>query len=106
MGKKAKNGQSNTALKEKTSSKLKQPHKYDVIMYNDDFTPMDFVVALLEQVFHKDEQMAVELMLTIHKTGQAKIGTYTYDIAATKQAQSMRYAQEAGYPLRVELKEV
>lgn len=104
MSKKPKD-KSDIALKERELYKLKEPHHYVIIMYNDDFTPMDFVVQLLMMVFHKSEAEACELMMTVHKGGQAIVGRYTYDIAASKRAKAMAIAKEAGYPFRVEMKE-
>ena len=93
-------------LKEHTVFQVKKPHKYAIIMLNDDFTPMEFVVEILVTVFHKQNQEAFNLMMTVHNNGEAVIGEYTYDMAATKRAKAMSLAREAGYPLRVELKEV
>lgn len=104
MGKKTKN-ESGTALKEREIYKLKEPNHYAIIMYNDDFTPMDFVVSVLIQVFRKSEQDAVALMMQVHKGGEAIVGKYTYDIAASKRARVMAIAKEAGYPFRVEMRE-
>ena len=98
--------QSESFLRDRFSYQVKEPHKYAVVMYNDDFTPMDFVVELLKLVFHYDAGKAYELMMTVHKSGEAVVGTYTYDIAATKRARAMSMAKEAGYPFRVEMREV
>ena len=70
--------------RERTRTKIKEPGHYRVIMHNDDFTPMDFVVELLRTVFHKEEPEAVHLMLIVHESGRASVGEYPYDIAATK----------------------
>ncbi|MCR4716284.1 MAG: ATP-dependent Clp protease adaptor ClpS [Lachnospiraceae bacterium] len=92
-------------LRERMDHRLAEPHHYSVIMLNDDFTPMDFVVNVLKLVFHKTEKEATELMLTVHKGGQATVGRYTYDIAVSKRARALQMAKEQGYPFRVELKE-
>lgn len=105
MGKKTKNV-SQTALREREIYKLKEPHHYAVVMYNDDFTPMDFVVEILTTVFRKSQAEAVELMMSVHKGGEAVVGRYTYDIAASKRNRAMSLAKAAGYPFRVEMKEV
>lgn len=104
MAGKTKEG-SGTAFKERAQYKQKEPNHYEIIMYNDDFTPMDFVVQILMLVFHKSEAEAFQLMLTVHKGGQAVVGRYTYDIAASKRAKAIALAREAGYPFRVEMKE-
>lgn len=94
-----------TLLREREIYKIMEPHHYAVVMYNDDFTPMDFVVEILMTVFQKSETEAVALMLTVHKGGQAVVGTYTYDIAASKRNRALQMAREAGYQFRVEMKE-
>lgn len=105
MGKKSKTA-TDTALREREIYKLKEPHHYAVVMYNDDFTPMDFVVEILMTVFRKSQEEAVELMMTVHKGGEAVVGKYTYDIAASKRNKALTMAKTAGYPFRVEMKEV
>ncbi len=92
-------------LRERMNYKLDEPHHYSIIMLNDDFTPMDFVVMVLMSVFHKTEKEATELMLAVHKGGQAIVGRYTYDIAVTKKTRVDKMAKEQGYPFRVEIKE-
>lgn len=80
--------------------KLQRPRKYRVILLNDDFTPMEFVVWLLTNVFYMQQPQATQLMLTIHKTGRGVCGVYTHDIARTKCFQVQRLAQEHGHPLQ------
>lgn len=92
--------------REKTRIKIKEPRHYQVIMHNDDFTPMDFVVELLRTVFHKDEPEAVHLMLTVHESGRASVGEYPYDIAATKVRTATARAREKGYPFRMTVEEI
>ena len=72
------------AVKEKSKSKIKEPRQYNVVMHNDDFTTMDFVVEVLVDIFHKDEVTAQAIMLNVHKKGKAVVGKYPYDIAKTK----------------------
>lgn len=96
---------SNTQMKEKISYKLKEPKKYKVLMYNDDFTPMDFVVDILMEIFHKSYEEAVVIMMNVHKGDRAVVGIYSYDIAKTKTEQAMACAREEGYPFRVEVQE-
>jgi len=89
------------AWKEKTVIKVKEPKRYKVVMYNDDFTPMDFVVDILMEVFHKEEPEAVSLMYCVHENGFAAIGVYSLDIANTKVQMVIERARKEGYPLRV-----
>lgn len=77
------------------------PKLYKIIMFNDDITTMDFVVMVLEKVFHKNEAEAEKLMLDIHHNGQAVVGVYTFDMAKTKVGQTTMMAQDKGYPLRL-----
>ena len=93
----------NTQLSEKTGTRLKRPRKYKVVMYNDDFTPMDVVVDILIEVFHKSQEEAVMLMLAVHKGQKAVVGQYTYDMAKTKAERAVRIARDLGYPFRVEV---
>ncbi len=81
-------------------SKLKRPPKFKVILYNDDYTPMEFVVSLLERVFRRGPSEATQLMLTIHRTGSGCAGVYVLEVAETKVAAVHRMAEERGYPLR------
>lgn len=92
-------------LKEKNSIELKRPKKYKVVMYNDDFTPMDFVVEILMNIFHKNHDDAVNIMMNIHHGTKAVIGIYSYDIAVTKSKQAVSLARENGYPFQVEAEE-
>lgn len=89
-----------------TKYKVKEPKMYHVVMYNDDFTPMDFVVEILMSVFNKSEAEAFRLMYAIHRSVKAVVGTYVYDIAVTKAEESVKRAREAGYPFRVETEAV
>ena len=69
------------AIKEKTKSIVKEPRQFNVVMHNDDFTTMDFVVEVLVDIFHKDEVTAQAIMLNVHKKGKAVVGKYPYDIS-------------------------
>lgn len=89
-------------LKEQVKNQVKFPRQYQVVIYNDDFTPMDFVVEILVRIFDKEESAAVALMLEIHKGKYAVAGIYPKDIAKTKAAQAVQWAREEGYPLKVE----
>ena len=94
------------AVKEKIrgqeESRVKLPMQYQLWIYFDDFTPMDFVVEILVRIFDKEEAAAVALMLDIHKGSHAVAGVYPRDIAQTKAAEAVWLAREAGYPLKVE----
>lgn len=92
-------------ISEQVKIKAKKPKNYKVLMYNDDFTPMDFVVEILIGIFNKSEEEAVAMMLTVHQGDYAVVGIYTYDIAHTKAAAAVKKAREEGYPLRVRAEE-
>ena len=93
------------AVKERISSKIKEPRQFNVVMHNDDFTTMEFVVEILVDVFHKDEVTAQAIMLNVHKKGQAVVGKYPYDIAATKVGLALSRAKNQGFPFRMTLEE-
>jgi len=80
--------------------KVERPPRFKVLLFNDDYTPMEFVVSLLEQVFKKSPSEATHLMLQIHKSGMGIAGVYVLEIAETKVATVHRMAEERGYPLR------
>lgn len=81
--------------------KYNYPRLYKVIIFNDDVTTMDFVVMILQKIFHKSEKEAETLMLDVHNNGQAVVGVYTFDIAKTKVNQVSVIAKEKGFPLRL-----
>jgi ATP-dependent Clp protease adaptor protein ClpS len=83
-----------------TRPKVTRPPRFKVILYNDDYTPMEFVVALLEQVFSKSPAAATELMLQIHRKGMGVAGVYVLEVAETKVATVHTLAEQRGYPLR------
>lgn len=93
--------QSNTGIKERSKSQVREPRQYQVILHNDNFTPMDFVVMALMKYFNKSFGEAQALMLQVHRQGKSVAGIYSYDIAMTKAAVTMRAAREAGYPLKL-----
>lgn len=88
----------NLAL-EQAKPKLKRPSMYKVIMYNDDYTPMEFVVEVLEVFFNMNREKATQIMLTVHTQGKAICGVYTRDIAETKVTQVNQYASDKEHPL-------
>lgn len=79
--------------------KLAEPSLYKVLLLNDDFTPMDFVVAVLQNFFNKTHQQAIQIMLEVHHMGRATCGVYTRDIAETKINQVEQVARRQGHPL-------
>ena len=91
-------GQSQLVLDSRT--KTKKPSMYKVLLLNDDFTPMEFVVLILERFFNVDHQQAVSIMLTIHQKGLAIVGVYPHEIAETKVAQVMEFSRKNQHPLQ------
>ena len=91
---------------EKQVAKTAPPPMYKVLLLNDDFTPMDFVIDLLKKYFNKDHTTATEIMLNIHTKGKGICGTYSYDIAETKAAQVIEDARSNEYPLQCTLERV
>ncbi len=91
--------------KEKTRINIREPKQYRVIMHNDDFTSMEFVVEILIDIFKKDSLEAHRLMLLVHEGGRAAVGTYPYDIAATKVSSALARAKAEGFPFRMTLEE-
>jgi ATP-dependent Clp protease adaptor protein ClpS len=85
---------------EKPTTVLKEPDHWRVLLLNDDYTPMDFVVEILETVFHKPPAEAYRLMMQVHTQGNAVAGTYTHEVAETRAATVVELAQGAGYPLQ------
>ncbi|MDR1251501.1 MAG: ATP-dependent Clp protease adapter ClpS [Treponema sp.] len=89
-----------TKTAEKTDEKLKEPEVYRVILLNDHYTTMDFVVEVLMVIFHKTLADANRIMLDVHRKGRGVVGIYTWDIAATKAEQVHAAAREHEFPLR------
>ena len=81
-------------------AKVSRPQRYKVLLYNDDYTPMEFVVQILEQIFGKSPAAATQIMLAIHRGGIGVAGVYVLEVAETKVAAVHRAAEERGYPLR------
>lgn len=94
------------SVKERSRIDYRQPPKYEVVIHNDDFTPMEIVVEILTQVFFKPRAEAVNLMLKVHHSDKAVVGAYTYDIAISKVAKATAIAREGGYPLRLEVQPI
>lgn len=90
---------------EEAAPKLKRPSLYRVILINDDYTPMEFVVEILESVFGMERNRATRVMLEVHTKGKGICGVFTYEIAETKVAQVMGIAQQQQHPLLCTLEE-
>jgi ATP-dependent Clp protease adaptor protein ClpS len=88
------------AVLERKPQKIKPPQMYQVVMLNDDYTPMEFVVVVIQEFFGKDREAATRIMRTIHLSGKGVCGVYPHDIAATKVNQVLEAAHEAGHPLQ------
>ena len=93
--------QQQSSYKEKERIDLREPRRFKVTIFNDDFTTMEFVVKILTTVFFKSTMEAEALMMQVHKSESAVIGIYTYDIARSKVQKATRMAREEGFPLRL-----
>jgi ATP-dependent Clp protease adaptor protein ClpS len=92
-----------TDIAVKTQVKLKQPTLFKVVLHNDDYTPMDFVIAILIQIFGKDTKEAEAIMLDVHKRGRGVAGVYAYEVASQKKTDTEGFARQFGHPLRMTL---
>jgi ATP-dependent Clp protease adaptor protein ClpS len=92
-------GEGSSVLTE-TKTRTQKPPLYKVMLLNDDYTPMEFVVHVLERFFGMNHAQAFELMLTVHKRGLAVVGVFTYEIAETKVGQVMDFARRHQHPLQ------
>lgn len=90
----------NEEILTQTTTKVKKPPMYKVIMLNDDFTPMDFVIEVLQRFFQISHEKAADIMMTVHKKGAAVCGTYTFEVAETKAMQVVDFAQKHDHPLQ------
>ena len=91
--------QEGTAVLEREETTVRPPPLYQVLLLNDDFTPMDFVVQILQQIFRMDHERAMRIMLEVHTEGRGICGIYTRDIAASKVEQVTNLAREHQHPL-------
>ncbi len=97
--------QENT-LEATRTQKPKPPSMYSVLLFNDDYTPMEFVIEVLERFFNKNREQATQIMLQVHTKGSGVCGIYPLDIAETKVSQVLDLAKEQGHPLQCNMQEV
>ncbi len=95
--------QGSSSIITKIEAKTEEPILYRVVIHNDNYTPMEFVVMVLKKFFRKDETAATRLMLKVHNDGQAICGVFPYEIAETKVSQVLKAAMENEYPLKCTL---
>jgi ATP-dependent Clp protease adaptor protein ClpS len=93
-------GAPGTAVITKTKPQTKRPSLYRVLLLNDDYTPMEFVVHVLERFFNKDQEAAHRIMMHVHQHGIGECGVYTYEVAETKVTQVMDFARKHQHPLQ------
>ena len=89
-----------SVVAERKLQKTKPPQMFQVVMLNDDYTPMEFVVVVIQEFFNKDRETATQIMLKIHLDGKGICGVYSKDVAATKVQQVQEAARQAGHPLQ------
>ena len=89
-----------TSVVTESKPKTKKPSMYKVLLLNDDYTPMEFVVAVLERIFHKNHDDATQIMLHVHQRGLGVCGVYPFDVAETKVTQVLDLAQRQQHPLQ------
>lgn len=89
-----------TSVQDRPEEDVREPEMFRVVLHNDDYTTMEFVVEVLVRVFRKDIISATRIMLDVHRKGRGLVGTYTYDIATTKAEQVHQMAREREFPLR------
>ncbi len=92
-------GSPGTDIQEREEQKIKEPDMYRVVLLNDDYTTMDFVVYVIQKVFRKPAAEATKIMMDVHKKGRGVVGTYPLDIARTKAGQVKKLARDSEYPL-------
>lgn len=97
--------ETNIVTKQKNQVKIKKPKHYKVVMYNDDYTTMEFVINILVSVFNKKLMEAEKIMLDVHEKGKGVAGIYSHDIAITKVSTAMSMAKEKGFPFKLTVEE-
>ena len=95
-----------TAAGTRSQTRLQYPSKYNVIFHNDDFTPMEWVIQLLVEVFDRTLEQAKDITIKIHEHGQGIAGTYYHEVAEQKQQETVVLSRHNGHPLKVTIKEV
>ena len=90
---------------ERLTQRVQPPQMYQVVMLNDDYTPMEFVVMVIQEYFNKDQETATRSMLQVHLAGKGVCGIYTRDVASTKVHQVIERSREAGHPLQCTMEE-
>ena len=90
-----------SSVKERQRIDVREPRRYKVYIYNDDFTTMEFVVRILMVVFFKNEAEAEAIMLMVHRCGKGLVGVYSYDVAVSKVQRATKMARDEGFPLRL-----
>ena len=103
MPKKQKKKEENVKLLDKQKQKVEPPKKFKVVFYNDDYTPMDFVVQILQQIFHHPADIATAIMLSVHNKGKGIAGVFSKEVAETKSHVVNETASRYGHPLKAEL---
>ena len=93
-------GDSGAVVVERKTARTKPPQMYQVVLLNDDFTPMEFVVHVIQEFFSKDRETATQIMLKIHLEGKGICGVYSRDVAGTKVDQVLQASRAAGHPLQ------
>ncbi len=91
---------SGAAVITRTRTQTKRPNMYRVLLLNDDYTPMEFVISILQAFFNKDAQEATQIMLQVHHNGVGECGVFTYEVAETKVSQVMDHARKNQHPLQ------
>src|SRR5204862_385971 len=98
-------GKTGGEVLEKPKEKTKRPEMFKVVLLNDDYTTMEFVVHVLQSVFNKPEEEAYRIMMQVHIHGRGICGTYTYEVAETKVSTVHEVARDNGFPLRASIEE-
>src|SRR5262245_22154031 len=105
MGEQEQNQNGSGLLVEEAKPRVKRPPLYQVVLLNDDYTPMEFVVDVLERIFNLDRTTATRVMLEVHTKGKGVCGVFTFEIAETKVAQVTAYARQHQHPLLCTMEE-
>jgi ATP-dependent Clp protease adaptor protein ClpS len=97
--------ENDVVTKDTTKNKIKEPKRFQVVVINDDITPMDFVAALLISIFNHDEKTALNLTMQVHQEGSAVVGTYSYEIAEQKGIEATELSRSSGFPLQFKIEQ-